>query len=243
METTFDHNKLIKKIAKERLLPFGIIQEGKSRTFLYDNGWWTIVIEFQSSSYSKGSYLNIGLDFNFYPREYFAFSYGHRESGYIEAIDELQFEKAINNYCDLAIKKVEELKLKFIDIKAAIKTVKNKAKKNDSWNNYELGILYGLDGRLNDAKKLLNKVKNEKCVHDFEFDRQKHVTDILHWIDSRGLFIINIKDTINKARRMKKLEVADLAYIVEDKVNPNNITLLKSFVNKLTKKLQAKEQK
>ena len=75
-----DHNKLIKKIAKQQLEPFGIHQKGQSRTFLFDRGWYTIIIEFQPSSYSKRTYLNIGLDFNFYPRNYFAFGFGYQKT-------------------------------------------------------------------------------------------------------------------------------------------------------------------
>jgi hypothetical protein len=127
MEATFDHNKLLKKIASEKLLPHGIVQEGKSRNFLYDNGWWIIIVEFQPSSFSKGTYLNIGVDFNFYPKDYFAFTYGYREKGFESAKDEKQFEQLIGEYCDYTIAKVEELKVKFQDVYSAIRIFRKAA--------------------------------------------------------------------------------------------------------------------
>jgi hypothetical protein len=84
MTTQIDYNKLLKNIAKERLKPHGIIQYGKSRTFLLDKTWYVIIIEFQPSSFSKGTYLNIDIDFNFYPRDYFAYTLGNRESKFEE---------------------------------------------------------------------------------------------------------------------------------------------------------------
>jgi len=221
METAFDHNKLLKKTAKERLTPFRITQKGSSRTFLFDNGWWTIIIEFQPSSYSKGSYLNIGLDFNFYPRDHFAFTYGYRENGFEKANDETAFIKIINDYCDLTITKVDNLKLKFKDVWTAADTFK-KHVDNDSWNKFDLAILYGLTGKISDSKKLLLDIKKQKCEYDYEFKRQQFVTDILPWLDNDETFLIKIKELINQTRQLKKLPFVDLDKLQERKTTPNS---------------------
>jgi hypothetical protein len=216
MEKAFDHNRLLKKIAKDRLTPHGIVQDGKSRTFLFDNGWWTIVIEFQSSSWSKGSYLNIGVDFNFFPRDHFAFTYGHRENGFEEAKDETHFAKIIDDYCNFTIKKVNELKGKFRDVWTATKTFKKQVD-DDPWDFFELGILYGLSGNLSKAKKYLQKVAKEKCEHAFEFERQELVLKILTWLDSDEVFMTGVKQLINRARQLKKLPFVQLDDVRERK--------------------------
>lgn len=36
----FDHNRLLKKVAKEVFAPLGLIQRGSSRTWFDDHGWW-----------------------------------------------------------------------------------------------------------------------------------------------------------------------------------------------------------
>jgi hypothetical protein len=220
METTFDHNKLLKKTAKERLTPFGITQKGSSRTFLFDNDWRTIIIEFQPSSYSKGSYLNIGLDFNFYPRDHFAFTYGYREKGFEEANSETAFVKTINDYRDLTITKVDILKVKFKDIWTAANTFK-KHVGNDPWNKFDLAILYGLTGKLSDSKKLLLDIKKQKCEYDYEFKRQQFVTEILPWLDNDETFLIKIKELINQTRQLKNLSSVDLDDLRERKTTPN----------------------
>lgn len=207
METTFDYNKVLKKVAKERLTPYGIIQQGKSRTFLYDNNWWTIVIEFQGSSFSKGTYLNIGIDFNFYPRNYFSFSYGYREKGFEIANDENQFANIINDYCDFTIAKVDDLKLKFKDAQAATNTFKKQVE-NNPWDNFTLAILYGLTENINECRNYLFKVQEIKCEYEYEFKRQKLVTEILTWLDNNQTFLTKMKDLINQTRELKKLPIS-----------------------------------
>jgi hypothetical protein len=54
------HTRLLTAAARGILRPLGLRQKGRSRTWLDDRGWWVGVVEFQSSSWSKGRYLNVG---------------------------------------------------------------------------------------------------------------------------------------------------------------------------------------
>lgn len=220
METTFDHNKLIKKIAKERLKPYDITQIGNSRTFLYDNGWGVIFIDFAPSAWSKGTDLSIGVDFNFYPRSALVYTYGSREKAFKPVGDEAAFTKLVNDYCDLAIRKVEELKAKFKDVRTAKKTFKKAVDFSDTWDLFNLGILCGLMGQLRRSKILLKIVKWRKCKHDWEFERRKLVIEILTCLDNQETFLEKIKNVINQSRQLKKLPPADLNDISEKKTAP-----------------------
>lgn len=221
MDIGFDHNKLLKNIAKKRLSPYDIYQHGKSRIFLYDNGWWIIIIEFQPSSFSKGTYLNIGINFNFYPNDSFAFSYGHREKNLEEAENEVLFEKIINDYCDYTIKKVEKLKYKFRNVHAAIKTFKKQ--EFDSWDHFDLAMLYGITGQLNRSRRRLKKVIREKCEHDFEIERRKVAKEILPWLGNHQMFLENIKALIIKTRQLKKLPVKDITGLEVSNAGTNSL--------------------
>ena len=203
METDFDHNKLLKKIAKDRLKPCGIIQKGSSRTFLYDNGWYIIIIEFQPSSWDKGSYLNIGVDLNFYPRNHLAFSYGYREKGFDGADNEKQFTEIVNTYCDHVIEKVQKLKEKFKDVPTAVKSIGKYP--DDPWHYFDLGILYGLNGRIQKADSSLTKLIKQKCNFDYEFERQKLAIEILELLTDNEKFNGRVQALITQSRQLKKL--------------------------------------
>ena len=221
MTTQIDHNKLLKKIAKERLKPYGIFQKGQSRTFLYDKGWFTIVIEFQPSSWSKGTYLNIGVDFNFYPRDYFAFGFGYRETGFEEFKDKEQFSKLLNDLCDLIVKRVQELDQKFIDVWTALRT-KDKEKADDTWRIYEVAVLNILTSNFDKARKLLGQVSKTKCEYDWEIERKKLADELLDWLKENPTSLVKIKNIISETRQLKKLPEMTLDNITERKTTPNN---------------------
>lgn len=78
--TSQDHNTLIRRIAQERLGSLGMRQKGRSRTWLDDHGWWLIVVEFQPSAGSKGTYCNVGFDHLWFERDHLVFSEPERVS-------------------------------------------------------------------------------------------------------------------------------------------------------------------
>ena len=193
---SFDHNKLLKKVARERFKPFNIIQKGQSRTFLYDKDLWTAIIEFQPSSWSKGTYLNVAGDFHLYPRDYFAFAYGGREQGFEEAENEDDFANIVKIYCDRALLKVAKLKMGFIDIPTSIKTLED-LNSTAPWRKYDLGILYALNGQMDSAKRCLQMIYEQKCDVPYEFERQKFIAKILDWLNNEESLEIKLKNLIN----------------------------------------------
>lgn len=234
MQPHFDHNSLLKKIARERLLPHGFFQEGRSRTFLYDNGWWTIIVEFQPSSFSKGTYLNIGLDFNFYPRDFLAFTYGYRENGFEAAENEEQFEKLIISCCEYTITKVEALNKKFHTVHSAI-TAFRKETTGSAQNHFDLGILYGLAGKTVPAKRYLRKVIGEKPEHDYEIERQNYAHQAIEWLEDNAVFQENVKQLIRKTREMKKLPFAELdLHTAKESANKGIAAFWRRVTGKLT---------
>lgn len=208
MKAPMDHNRLLKKIANEKFKPIGIIQDGNSRVFLFDKGWYTIVIEFQPSSFSKGTYLNIGVDFHFYPRDYFTFTCGYRESGFEEFENEQEFTKRIEELCDLSIERVRQLEIKFKDLKAGISTLNNEREK-DAWRYYDLAVFYALEGNLNKALRLFKKVSRVKCEYDFEYERKKITDDHIKLLRERPSFYENVKSINAKTRQLKNLSFFD----------------------------------
>lgn len=60
MSVQHAHSKLITAAAREVLRPLGLDQKGRSRMWFDDRGWWVGLVEFQPSSWNRGSYLNVG---------------------------------------------------------------------------------------------------------------------------------------------------------------------------------------
>lgn len=104
------HDKIIKRICKEVLLPVGVFQRGSSRLYIDDNGYFFTVIEFQPSSWSKGTYLNIALHFLWNKNDFITFDFPlggkSRVKGFVEYNNDAQFEQAIRLYAELALEHV-----------------------------------------------------------------------------------------------------------------------------------------
>ena len=122
-----DHNKIINQVAKSVLAPHGFFQVGRSRTWLYDCGYFFVQIEFQPSGWECGSYCNVGIGFLFeYTgglNETIAFNYGYERIGdfirYENDDDEfrLKMEKMASAALEYALKLIKFESLEYADAK------------------------------------------------------------------------------------------------------------------------------
>jgi hypothetical protein len=90
MATQNEHGRLIAAAAKAALAPLGCKRVGQSRFWYSDQGFWTVSIEFQPSGWAKGTYLNVGANWLWYPKSNWGFS----ENARVEDIGFIRFESA-----------------------------------------------------------------------------------------------------------------------------------------------------
>jgi hypothetical protein len=100
------HSKLLTIAARSILRPMGLVQKGRSRIWLDDRQWWVCVVEFQPSSWSRGSYLNVGCMWLWLVKDYVSFDLGHRVEHFHEFQDEQQFK---TESMDLAARAAQEV--------------------------------------------------------------------------------------------------------------------------------------
>jgi len=204
-----DHNKIIKKVASKTFKQYGIKQKGQSRLFIDDNDWFIIIIEFQPSKFGNGTYLNIGINFNWNIQDYYSFDIGNREKEFVEYINEEQFTEEINKLCKYSIEKIHDYKNKFKDINNAEKIIlRHNFTSDELWGNYHRGIISGLVGNKNNLIKYFNKLleqpeNNIEWITEFKKQikglmalANKNITD----------FTEKIQMIIMETRKLKKLE-------------------------------------
>src|SRR4051794_39139422 len=98
------HSKLLTAAAREVLGPMGLVQIGRSRIWLDDQTWWLCAVEFQPSSWSRGTYLNVGCCWLWHVKDYVSFDLGNRvaDAGYTAFKNEAQFAAAARKYAQRA---------------------------------------------------------------------------------------------------------------------------------------------
>ena len=104
------HSKIINKLARETLKPLGVTRKGQSRLWYDDNDWFLTLIEFQPSRWSKGTYLNIGICWLWYPKDTFSFQLSYRENAFVEFETEEQFSVEVQKFVDIAKERVLSLR-------------------------------------------------------------------------------------------------------------------------------------
>ena len=108
MEDKNIHSKIIKEICKEILIPLGVFQKGTSRLYIDDNDYYFTVIEFQHSSFSRGTYLNIGVTFlwNSNQQDFLGFGFPRkiaaRYGNFIKYENEKQFRNEVIQLVNIA---------------------------------------------------------------------------------------------------------------------------------------------
>jgi hypothetical protein len=141
---------LLTQAAREVLRPLGLKQKGRSRTWIDDQGGWIGVVEFQSSSWSKGSYLNVGGMWLWHEHgRHLRFDVGHRVDGvgFVEYESDEQFRDEAQQLAVLAAREIQRLRATLRDLDAAVAWLIKHSVDGQGWPGYNLGIAQGLAGR------------------------------------------------------------------------------------------------
>lgn len=183
------HSKIIKALCKEILLPLGVFQQGNSRTFLDDNGWFFTTVEFQPSAWSRGTYLNIGVSFLWLYKDYLTFDVFDNISGrygkFIEYKNDEQFEREVREYVLLAKKMVLFYRVPENVKKAIYKMHGGKEKENKA-------MYCALNGNTDEAKALYQSFMSEEWFskNAENYRLPTSLTDLTY-----DFVMTNIKDT------------------------------------------------
>jgi hypothetical protein len=149
------HSVLLQDAARRILRPLGLLQKGRSRTWLADEVWWMIVVEFQPSGFSKGSYLNIGCMWLWNVQPHISFDEGHR----VERFFPFESEEQFRPIAEKLVKHAAEEVIRYRKLFPTIRSVSDYYIENAphvGWPSFNAAIAHGLSGRIEAAARLLN---------------------------------------------------------------------------------------
>jgi len=145
MSVTSDHSRLLTLAARAHLAPLGCKQNGRSRFWFDDHGWWAATVEFQPSSGSKGSYLNVGAMWFWHPTDHWVFHEYERVAPFHEFRDDAQFAEVASELAKRAASRVIAAREKFDSIEAVARYLMQ-TPTDGFWLNYQAGIAASLIG-------------------------------------------------------------------------------------------------
>jgi hypothetical protein len=201
-----DHNKLIAAAAKKALIPLGLRRDGKSRIWYDDHGWWAIVVEFQPSSWSRGSYLNVNLSWMLYENAHWTFDIGGRVGKFESAEEGKDFEAAINSMATRAAQSVLELRERFLTLDQMYEHYRTAIERHGGWPDYEAGILAGLRNDWVAAEQHFNYVLSLPASTTWNRALQFRCQDLMRLMPEPKFFRDSIMGIVLRCRSARCLD-------------------------------------
>jgi hypothetical protein len=220
MSKQLPHAKIIHRVAKELLLPMGILQKGVSRLWIDDQRWWIIIIEFQPSDWGRGTYLNVGAHWLWHEQDFYSFDFGNRIDSFIKYINDMQFEDQFRKIIEKAVGEVKKYRNKFQNIHK-VANILQKYPNMTSWNLFHAGIACGLDNQRITAKRLFTQLlEEESFLHldkkDIELIWHRKLKErtsyLLPLLEKPELFSQIITQSIINSRNIYKLQHLDITF-------------------------------
>jgi hypothetical protein len=200
--------RIIEREARAALAPLGVVQKGRSRIWLDDRVWWTTMIEFQPSKYGNASFLNVGVCWLTYAKDYLSFDLGGRLMEATEFADSTQFSKAMRDYAQLAADQVTQLRLSLASPAGALNRVREQLSQPGvhDWERYHAAILAGLAGDIDLARRFLSDLLTDAPLHPWQRERAERAATLLA-LEASG-FREQVAKTVIEARMLLKLPPA-----------------------------------
>jgi hypothetical protein len=197
--------RLINREARSTLAPLGLVQKGKSRTWLDDHVWWVTVVEFQPSKWGDASFLNVGICWLTYAKDYLSFDLGYRVREAVEFHDPAQFAKAMGEFAQLAASGVTALRRSVTSPASALHCVLEQLQEPGvhDWERYHAAVFAGLTGDFSLARRFLQEILAEAPQYPWQTERAARARQLLP-LDSPA-FRDRISQIVRDTRALLKL--------------------------------------
>jgi len=195
-----DHNTVITAQARQVLKPLGLVRKGTSRVWIDDHGWWTIQVEFQPSAWSKGSYLNVGINWLLYEGSVGAFHIGYRvDVPFIDAGASESFERDAHGLALRAKDEVEKLRAQFSTLEETASYYRDSGRRS-AWDDYYYGVVLAISGDIAGARSAFESVPTHCMQRGWEKALAQRAVELHALASDRTAFIETMRGIVLRTR-------------------------------------------
>lgn len=207
-----EHDRIIAAQAKDALEPIGFRRQGRSRVWLADHGWWLGVVEFQPSSFSKGTYCNVAIHWLWSPLGVLSFDSGHDRVGDFAAFKDVErFTSSVRSMATEAARRAEIYRETLTTpVAAAAWAVEFERLRGDwdlgGWAAFNAGVASGLADDVGTARLIFERLlaKDEGSL-DWQIARAHLTRRLLAALIRRDAFLELVQPLIDDRRAAEKL--------------------------------------
>ena len=206
MMMTTPHSSALIASARRHLAPLGVKQRGRSRFWYDDRGWLLIGVEFQPSSFDKGSYLNVGCCWLWYAKPHFSFDLGNREEAFHRFTSPSDWEPVADRLAQRASELVQYYRSQFGSV-ADLAAHYDRQPPATFWNHYHAAIAYGLTDRMPQARHFFRAATADATPTSPQWlkDAAERCAVLNAKLADGGEFRGLVQNEIEHARRLMKL--------------------------------------
>lgn len=205
MAKTNVHSKILEKAAGEILIPLGVLQNGHSRTWIDDQGWWIGLVEFQPSSWSKGSYLNVGVTWLWNEKDYFSFDVGYRVDHHVRYENDDQFGAEALRLARLAGDEIVKYRTMFPTIDSAAAYLREHADASNPWSLSNAAVACAYVGDTGKSTRYFEMLIRQSADSSWEKDLQGRAVQLATEVKDTQAFRRSIEESIVRTRQLLKL--------------------------------------
>ncbi|MBL7808794.1 MAG: hypothetical protein JNN28_13320 [Saprospiraceae bacterium] len=206
-------NTILKKLPATVFSALGLKRWKQSVHWFEDRNWHLIFVEFQPISHAQSVVLNVGVGLLWYPKDYFSFDIGHRESKVIPFESEAQFELAVNELINTAERKVLQYQSAFATLETACEAILAHHFTSESlWGNFHKGVICGLNQDAASAMRYFNALLSVNPESAFEVEIARHTTRLRTFVTDPNRFKLAIQEGIQQTRENLKLPFLELSW-------------------------------
>ncbi|HEY2860689.1 MAG TPA: hypothetical protein VGJ21_19890 [Terracidiphilus sp.] len=200
------HSRIIATAAKAELASLGFRQSGRSRLWVADRGSWLNVVEFTPSRWSKSVDLTNAAHWLWVGAGFMSLNEAFRSGRSADFETEDQFRSAVSKIAESARENALVIEERFSSFSAIADFVVERAQSSPdrmgtSWWGYEAGIASGLLGKLEEARRFLQGVSDERVA-----DRAVSLLSLL--VDPKA-FKSKVNEIVVQQRATLKLKPLD----------------------------------
>jgi hypothetical protein len=180
------------------------LQKGRSRTWLSDRVWHVIVVEFQPSAWSRGTYLNVGVTWLWDVKDYWSNDYGPHRVGGFATVDGGDWPDKCRAVAATAAAEVDKLRRDLPDLA----TVSERLATDSApgwWPLLHAAIASGLIGDVDRAQALIDRILAVPAVVDGQRTMQTRAADIRSAVADPSAFRERFIGEIQRSREAHKL--------------------------------------
>lgn len=201
------HNKIINTVARRVLKPLGLTRVGSSRTWVEDHGWWLIVVDYEPSSFSKGTRISVSVSWLLYETIGFGRSVGGRlgVGEHHPYRNDEQFTTVVEEITAAAADEVQIYRRQFESIQSAAHHFLSEPR-HRPWGDYYAGVVLGLAGHTDESRASFEKLLAEDAPYEWMKAQHQKACDLLDLLDEPDRFRRSVLGTVYRARSLAALD-------------------------------------